>query len=110
MSNAHPVLGYPTKSEAAWALWRQGLRQGAIAEQLGVKENTVGNLIRHGRALSRKTKSFRKTDSLDGKTRYRLQAAAQKRGIDTRTLVNRLLTALAHDKLLDAILDDGETQ
>ncbi len=108
MSNAHPVLGYPTKSEAAWALWKQGLRQSAIAEQLGVKENSVGNLIRHGRALGRANKSFRKTDSLDGVTRRRIAAAAEERGLDTRTLVNRLLKALAKDRLFDAILDDGE--
>ncbi len=107
MSNVHPVLGYPSKSDAAWALQRRGLSHRQIAAEIGVNPSAVGNLIRHARTVRRHASSQIYTDRLTAAQRARLRAEAQKRGQTVRQLVNALLSAVADDRLFAALLDDG---
>ena len=109
-ANAQPVLGYPSKSAAAAALQAEGLKQREIAARIGVKPSSVGNLTRTGRREAGEPDMAHYTAALNKTNRDRLRRAARARGTTMRSLVNELLTVVAEDGLIDAILDDGERQ
>lgn len=94
MSRRQPTLGYPSKSAAALALWRQGLLQREIATQLNVKPGTVGALISHAKSLERGTRQQQLQVTLDKTSRMALANAAIACGIDANTLLQRLLRSL----------------
>ena len=108
MSQAHPVLGYSSKSAAAWALKQQGMKQFEIARAIGVKESSVGNLVRVGRQQVGDVGGTRYTDPLTKAQRARLRGEAKKRGMTVRQLVAALLGAIADDRLFTALLDTGD--
>ena len=108
MSHAQPVLGYSSKSEAAYAMKMAGQKQVAIAEQLGVSEASVGNLIRNGRIAAGEGDGTYYTDGLTGRHRYRLRVEAAKRGLTVRQLVNAVLVAVTDGKKFAALLGDED--
>lgn len=108
MSQAHPVLGYSSKSAAAWALKQQGKKQHEIARAIGVKESSVGNLVRVGRQQVGDVGGTVYTDALTKAQRSRLRSEALRRGVSVRTLVAALLATIADEKLFGAVLDTGD--
>lgn len=109
MSQPQPVLGYPSKSAAAWALKQQGLKQYEIGRAIGVKESSVGNLVRVGRQQAGDVGGTVYTDALKKAQRTRLRSEAKKRGVSVRQLVAALLGVIADDRLFAALLDvEGE--
>jgi len=107
MSNLHPVLGYKSKSAAAWALRQEGRTHGEIALALGINPRGVGNLIRLGRAANGDAGGIHYTDKLSAQQRTRLRLEAQKRGLSVRQLVTDVLAIVADDRLFSALLDTG---
>jgi len=110
MTRSHPIMGYPSKSAAAWALKQDGYKHAEIAEQIGVKECSVGNLIRVGRVSANDEGGTIYTDRLNARQRERLRVEAKRRGLSTRRLVACLLAAVADDGLFAAVLDTGGEQ
>jgi len=70
----------------------------------------VGNLIRQARRDAGDEGATLFTAALSSTHRDWLRRAALRRHMRLRDLVNRLLTAIAEDRLVDAILDDGENK
>lgn len=107
MTQPHPILGYPSKSAAAWALREAGKKHDEIAAVLGVNPSSVGNLIRMGRIARGDAGGIHYTDKLSSRQRTRIRMEAEKRGLSVRQLVNDLLAVVADDKLFSALLDTG---
>ena len=111
MTRSIPMLGYASKSAAAVALRRKGLKHREIAAALGVATSTVGNLLKHGRHSTQATDpAAYRTERLSKRQRSRLQQAARRRGMPLRSFVDLLLATVVDEQLVDAILDDRSTE
>lgn len=110
-----PTLGYASRTDAVYALRRQGRSVREIAEMLGIEVKTVYALAAsgHGRA----GRGQRKVRPCEGGLRTvtvpvdvlaRLAPHATRRGITANELIRRMLDAIVDDDLVDGILDDEE--
>jgi transposase len=107
MSLAKPVLGFSSRSEAAYQLrTRENLKHWEIAERIGVSPSSVGNLIRQGRHNHRDRAATYYTEPLKKVTRDRLAREAKRRGLTPRGLVNTILATVAEDGLFNAVLGE----
>lgn len=99
MGRKIPTLGYPSRSEAAKALHKQGLSHHEIAERIGVGESSVGNLLCWQPVGPRRL-------ILPPALARALEPAAEARGVTVPELASRLLERTTAEQLIDAILDD----
>lgn len=105
---AKPVLGHPSQTAAALALREQGMRPSQIGRMLDIPTDHAANLIRLGKR-HRKCATGTPVERfvLHRDTTVPLTAAAAARGLTMWQLAAKLLTTIAADRLIDAILDDG---
>lgn len=97
-------------------LVKGGMRPGIVAKELGVPASTVYSYIQRARNRGEdipkaKTgpihyKPFAAV-RVDPKAIARLDGAARKRGVTTRELAATIIERVAHDGMVDAVLDDG---
>ncbi|OHC95570.1 MAG: hypothetical protein A2792_03505 [Sphingomonadales bacterium RIFCSPHIGHO2_01_FULL_65_20] len=103
-----PMLGYRTKTEAAYALFSQGLTLSEIAERMGdgSDNKTIDALIYH--ACKSHPERFAVAHvPITETVLSMLRPAAAKRGVDAETLAARLVWQVIAGGLVDAVLDDG---
>ena len=105
MSRARPVLGYPSRASACRALRQQGLSNAAIIERFEAVGEAITSLqvsallnYRLRRSAGRLNVGLAVFDALF--------PHAQARGITVTELAERLLDVIAHDGMVDAVLDD----
>lgn len=113
MPRAVPTLGYPTRREAFIALSREGLSSREIARRVnaadpdaGVNAQVVSKYLSEIRA--RRSGTLPLTLNLRGDDYAALQAAAVERSTRADALARRIVLAALQEKLIDAILDDGD--
>lgn len=102
-----PCLGYRTKTEAAYALFSQGLTLAQIAERMadGTDAKAVDALLYM--AFKKRPECFSVAHvPITGATFERLRPFAAKRGVDAETLAVRLISQCIEGGLVDAVLDD----
>jgi len=105
MPAAKPVLGYPSRTDAAIALRGKGLDDRTIARNLGIPPKNVSALISSRKNLKRST-AMQRTVVVDVDILDALRPSATDRGISVNKLCRDLLATIAEDELADAILDD----
>lgn len=87
------------------AMRRKGMTERQIARDLGIKPNSVTSMeARARRRAAKAPQSVR----VSGCVMADLTRAADARGFDVDTLINRLLHCIAVDDLVAAILDDDD--
>lgn len=110
MGKKKPTLGYPSQTDAIFALWENGMSRKEIGEKLNLSQDRVGHAICMGRSAW-KRRILERDDEfairiLNGDiTRY-FETEAKKRNVMPAELARRLLETVARDKLVNAILDD----
>lgn len=109
MSAAKPTLGYPSRTAAVQALRAQGLDDRTIAERIGIAVGTVGALAASGRRRQRPAEANGRTVLFPADILDRLGPAASERHISANELARRIVEAVADDGLIDAVLDDRES-
>jgi len=110
-----PTLGYPSRKDAVLALMRKGLTNAQIAEKAGTTIGTVSTVTAQERRRTRMAMprpglsdgAESASAPLSALATVRLEKAAAARGIDVAELCRKILTEIADDNLVDAILDDG---
>jgi len=98
-------------------LARQEIRPKDIAARLGLHQQTVYEHIRNARAKGEDLPRFspagvpkqKRSVQLLAEVREELEPHAAVRGLSPLELAERLLERVAHDQLVDAILDDGRS-
>ncbi len=100
MANCKPVAGYPSKTQAVLSLSAKGYSDNAIAEKIG----DLPSRVKVFRCEALRRKGGRVTMPADA-VEY-LEAEAQKRGERMDDLARRILSAIAKDDLIGAVLDD----
>lgn len=100
MARPKPVLGYPSRHEAAAALRAQGLKHREIAALIGCNDRAVGNLLRHA--------AHKGAASLGEPAGRALRLEARRRGLSLAALKNRLLRAVVDARQVAALLDTPE--
>lgn len=110
--NCKPVAGYPSMKAATLALARKGLDQHEIAKAIGSWPSNVAAILSQLRKEGELPPLARFIPSghmpLDRNLLAALAPHAEKRGITPPRLAERLLTVIAGEDLVDAVLDDGE--
>jgi len=110
MSKPIPTLGYPSRTAAVMALKKKGYPEREIAERIGIPIERVSALAISGRKAKKYDGSVARPERtiLLSAADYRsLSAPAAERGITVIQLVNRLLTVLVDDDLVNVVLDDA---
>ena len=102
MPAAKPVLGYPSMTAAVVALRAQGLSAADVARRLGVSVDTVSALERPPRR--RGSRPVR----LPADVAKLLQKPADRRGLRVEQLALTIISTVARDGMVDAVLDDAE--
>jgi hypothetical protein len=109
MGTPKPVLGYPSRTEAAMALKAQGLGYPEIAARIGTTARNVPRLLSAGR-LTRKRRPedeayfqvFVPMAVIDA-----LSIPAKRRGMLPPALARAIIEAVVEDRLVDAVMDDA---
>lgn len=107
MTEPKPTLGYPSKSAAIVALQEQGWKLREIGDRLGMTERQASSLATRYRQRE-KRKAGERTLVLDPLLHTDLRRHAVHYGTSVEQLVFRLLMVIVSDKLVDAILDEGD--
>ena len=109
-SRSIPTLGYPSLTEAVWALKQQGKTPAEIAAAIdrplkSVKALTISAARADHRRAAPAERNGRTVlfpaDVLD-----RLRWAAGKRAVSVNELARRIVETAVDDNMIDAILDD----
>lgn len=96
---AIPVLGYPSITAAAVALRAEDLSDAEIGEAVGRTPSQVSSLLYyHDHRPDRVTHAIRVPAPI--------REAARARGMSPGDLAQRILTAVARDDLIGAVLDE----
>jgi hypothetical protein len=109
----HPVLGYRSKTDAAVALRRQGLKYSDIAERLGCSENTARVLVHNSgqmprSAAARPEKGIHISVSQPVAARLFDQAAeAGFEGMRVHDVIRRLLYRIAERRMVEQLLREA---
>lgn len=101
-----PCLGYRTKTEAAYALFSQGLSLREIAQRMGGDTTTkqVDSLLY---VACKKVGEFAVAHvPVTEAVLSKLRPFAARRSMDAETLAVRLLSRCIEDGLVEAVLDD----
>lgn len=106
MVYAIPCLGYPSKTDAAYALHCQGKSNAEIAEKIGETKRQVGSLVSNGR---RRNGVISNKITIPRDLHAALKAYANALDIPVNDLAVKLLSAIAKDDLFNAVLDDAES-
>lgn len=108
MGGPKPTLGYPSRTAAAIALRAAGLSTKEIASRIGVAPATVVSLEISGR----RAREARPPDGvrlvIPQAVLDALDAPARRRGLTAGRLAVRILRTVVLERLVDAVLDDGE--
>lgn len=114
MSGPVPALGYPSRTAAALALRAGGVTDAEIALRLGISTHAVTGLIssaaRRGKHdgdidRSRPGDAIRPVD-LPSDLVQSMRRHAARRDTTVDNLIRQILSAVIHDDLVDAVLDD----
>jgi len=120
MASPKPCLGFPSRTEAIFALRGDGLSTRQIAERIGIEVKTVGALecsaARKDRRPDPRSTAYRSIATnanntriaVDIETLRKLRPHAARRGVSAEFLAGQLLLTLADDALVDALLDDAD--
>lgn len=103
MTVAKPCLRYRSRSEAAAALRRRGMKWSEISEMIGVSARVASALAASA--------ARRKRDVMIAVDREMLNALvgyAAKRKITPHELARQIIETAVESDLVDAILDDGK--
>lgn len=109
MSNAKPILGYPTRSAAAVGLRAAGCSTAEIAAQLGVKHATVTALEHSAgrRRQQRPAEAMGRTVLFAVDVLAALGPHAAKRNMHPNDLARLIVETVVDEGMIDAVLDDG---
>lgn len=110
MGAPKPALGYPSRTAAVAALRQQGCGTAEIAARIGINEGAVTALEASGRRprAARPAEAQGRTVLFPADILDRLRPDAERRGISVNELARRIVEAVAEDRMVDAVLDDGE--
>ena len=101
-----PTLNYRSKTEAVMALKAQGLRVDAIARRIGTTVKNVETMARYARRRGLPLPVEVVETLLSHDVHQRLVPQARKRKVTVDRLIVQLITAIANDNMVDAVLDD----
>jgi len=105
MGARKPTMGYPSRTAAVLALRGLGNTDQQIAEMIGIDRCTVSALACASK-YKRPIDLMQRTVRIDNDVLDALRPAAQVRGISVNQLCRRILSTIADDNLVGAILDD----
>lgn len=103
-TGAKPALGYSTMYEAAAALQSQGLKPCQIAARLGITRKNAYNLLDYAKNRGHRPPPV--PVGIPAHVLVRLAPEARWRGLSTPDLARRLLSTIAREGLVGAVLDD----
>ena len=101
-----------TKTEAAIEMRQRGLSTLDIAEALAISTNNVRSLFyagKRGKRARRAAEASTRTVLFPVEILVALGPAASKRGIHPNALARRIVETVVDEKMVDAVLDDGES-
>lgn len=115
MSGPKPTLGYPSRTAAIEALRAKGLGTHQIAYRIGISPKDVAAL----EASKQRTRKQRghycarprpdnASIAIDPELRMALRPHAIARDLSVTALARRIIETVAHEDMVDAVLDDGE--
>ena len=96
MPGPRPFGGYPSVSAYCLARRNEGASPAVIADEVGITPQAVSSMIYSAAAAIRNRTA-----------RVELEKHALNRGITVTELCSLLITVIAKDDLVNAILDDG---
>lgn len=111
MSGPIPTLGYPSRTAAIEALRAQHLDTHAIARKIGISPKDV-SALESSKQRTRKQRgaSYGRpnmaTITIDPELRMALRPHAIKRDMSVEALSRQILDTVAHEGMIDAVLDD----
>lgn len=100
-----PALGYRSRTDAVLALKAQGDTRAQIARKLKTTEKNVETLARYGRRRGSLTMDV-VGSLLPSHARDQLVSHAVRRKMTVDALMLRIVSAVASDDMVDAVLDD----
>lgn len=101
-----PVLNYRCRTDAVVALRAKGLPAEEVARLIGATRKNVESLERYGRRRGQALHVEAIATVLPDEVQERLAPQARKRNLSLNRLIIRILTAVANDNIVDAVLDD----
>ncbi len=107
---AKPVLGFPSKTEAALALRADGSDTAEIARRLNIEAKTVFALehsaLRSKKRAARPAEQHGRTVLFPRDVLEKLGPHASRRGIHPNSLARMIVETVVDDGLVDSVLDD----
>jgi len=112
MGKAIPTIGCPSRTAAVIMLRNQRYTTSQIADRIGIEKKTV-IALEHSAGRQRQPRQSEQmgrtvvfpTDILDA-----LKPHAERRSLSVNALARLIVETVADDDMVDAVLDDGETE
>ena len=105
---AKPTLGFPSRTEAMFALRRQGKTDRQIAAAMGVSVKTLSALAQSAdrKRAPRPAEDMGRTVVVPIGVLDALKPHAERRNLSVNALVRRIVETVADEGMIDAVLDD----
>jgi hypothetical protein len=103
-----PALGYPSRTEAARALYAKGHSLKQIADKIGIPEKNVEALL-YSRARAKTREPAERGYVIKLETIRALAPEAQRRCMTVGQLAEAIIESVARDGLVTAVLDTEDT-
>lgn len=108
------TLSYPSRTDAVFALRRQGLSTAAIAEKIGIESKTVTALETSAANKRWKRRAPRPSEELGRTVIFPVDVLdalgphAARRNMHPNNLARLIVSTAVDEKMIDAILDDAD--